>query len=128
VTTDIYTTTPHSRRGQEVAVGIRFDLTKLTQTQKDMLWALTRALRCLGIGFDTGSDGAVLDWEWDWSLRGPVKVTFKNFVGDDPQNRYVREVLQPSVPGDLSSRLGALQALEQLVKSLSVDKDKPDGS
>ena len=31
----------------------------------------------MGIRFDTGSGCHGRDWEWDWSLRGPISVTFR---------------------------------------------------
>lgn len=31
----------------------------------------------LGIGFDKGMGLGGRDWEWDWSLRGPISVRFR---------------------------------------------------
>jgi len=31
----------------------------------------------LGIAFDKGMGPAGRDWEWDWSLRGPISVRFR---------------------------------------------------
>lgn len=36
------------------------------------------ALRDMGISFDTGIGNHGRDWEWDWSLRGPISVRFKS--------------------------------------------------
>jgi hypothetical protein len=45
----------------------------------DKLFQVEKLLREMGIEFDCGgsyaNDGSLVrDWEWDWSLRGPVKV------------------------------------------------------
>jgi hypothetical protein len=32
----------------------------------------------MGISFDTGSGSHGRDWEWDWSLRGPISVQFRS--------------------------------------------------
>lgn len=37
-----------------------------------------RALRSMGIGFDTGMGCGGRDWEWDWSLSGPISVKFRS--------------------------------------------------
>lgn len=79
-----------SSRGREVAVGIHFDLTMFKPEDLDKLFAAESLLRQIGVTFDTGSNGKTRDWEWDWSLNGPVKVSYKNFVDEDPQNRHVR--------------------------------------
>lgn len=47
-----------------------FDFNKLHQIEK--------LFRELGITFDTGAGCGGRDWEWDWSLEGPVKVTLSN--------------------------------------------------
>lgn len=61
-------------RRQIVEVGIHFDLSKVDQ--KD-LFEIEKLLSKNGIHFDTGAGCGNRDWEWDWSLRGPVKVRFK---------------------------------------------------
>ena len=30
----------------------------------------------MGIHFDTGAGCGNRDWEWDWSLRGPIEIHF----------------------------------------------------
>ena len=82
-------------RGKDVAVNIQFDTSKFSSEQMDKLFEVENLLRELGVSSDTGAafddDGTrKRDWQWDWSLRGPVKVTFVNFTDDDPKNRYVR--------------------------------------
>lgn len=41
------------------------------------LWEIEKRLRNMGIEFDSGCGAAGRDWEWDYSLSGPVRVTFK---------------------------------------------------
>lgn len=53
---------------------VKFNLAKMTQDQKNDLWGIESALRRIGITFDAGSDGDVRDWEWDWSLKGPISI------------------------------------------------------
>lgn len=53
---------------------VKFDLSKMTQDQKNDLSAAESALRAIGVTFDMGSDGNVRDWEWDWSLKGPISI------------------------------------------------------
>lgn len=82
-------------RGRDVAVNIAFDTSKFTSEDMQKLFHVEELLRELGISSDTGAafndDGTQRrDWQWDWSLRGPVKVEFVNFTDDDPKNRYVR--------------------------------------
>ena len=31
-------------------------------------------LEDIGITFDTGASGNERDWEWDWSLKGPINI------------------------------------------------------
>lgn len=35
-------------------------------------------LRRLGVEFDKGVGFSGRDWEWDWSLRGPISVRFRS--------------------------------------------------
>ena len=37
---------------------------------------IERALAEIGIEFDTGAGPNGRDWEWDWSLRGPIEIRF----------------------------------------------------
>ena len=81
---------------REVAVQIIFDTTNFTKEKLTKLRKAETLLREVGISFESGAGidkGTVInrDWEWDWSLHGPVKVKFQNFVDEDPKNRYVRE-------------------------------------
>ncbi len=38
---------------------------------------IERTFREMGIEFDTGMGLDGRDWEWDWSLKGPISVRFK---------------------------------------------------
>lgn len=82
-----------TRHGEEVEVGIHFRQPSLGKDGMEKLFQVESLLRELGVSFDTGGTvggGGVRDWEWDWSLKGPVRVTFCRFVRDDPKNRYNR--------------------------------------
>jgi hypothetical protein len=72
-------------RRKEAEVRIEFDKTKVDM---DKLFKIEEALSEIGITFDTGAsigdpDGDVRDWEWDWSLEGPVKVYFVRFKREE---------------------------------------------
>jgi hypothetical protein len=62
-------------KGDELDVLIRF---KGGWEAAGDLAAVEREIRKLDIGFDTGASADGRDWEWDWSLSGPVTVTFKS--------------------------------------------------
>ena len=61
-------------RRQQVQVGIHFDLSKVDMPD---IFEIEKLLNKNGIHFDTGAGCGNRDWEWDWSLRGPVEVRFK---------------------------------------------------
>ena len=52
---------------------IQFDLSKVDIQD---VFVLERLLDKMGIKFDTGTGFGCRDWQWDWSLKGPVKVTY----------------------------------------------------
>lgn len=79
---------------EEVEVLINFDLSKIPHGK---LFKLEQLLDEMGIHFDTGTDFRTRDWEWDWSLSGPVKVFFKKLVKDNPTNRYKRHLRKPVI-------------------------------
>lgn len=92
---------------EEAEVLIQFGFQDLTKEQRDKLWKIESLFHELGIYFDTGGAiGGARDWEWDWSLRGPVKVFFKKFVKDDPKNRYYREENPPEEQPDSQDSQG----------------------
>ncbi len=101
----------------EVEVNILWDLSKMDAAQRALFFEITRALPLLGVSFDTGSDGKGFDWEWDWSLRGPVKVHFRRFTSDNPKNRYVRERdRRPVDPGEKRAAMQTVQRLCSLIE------------
>jgi hypothetical protein len=75
---------------KEVEVLIQFDLTQLDKEKRDKLNKVEKLLRDIGISFDTGSGCGGRDWEWDWSLKGPVKVFVKRYKQEEKehQNRF----------------------------------------
>jgi hypothetical protein len=64
------------RRGQPVEVSLAFE--RLSKENLEHLFAAERQLNKAGITFDTGYafPSRTRDWSWDWSLEGPVSVTF----------------------------------------------------
>jgi hypothetical protein len=56
-------------------VNISFDMEKLGKKGLDTLFEIEKKFHEIGISFDTGGGCGGRDWEWDWSLKGPVKVT-----------------------------------------------------
>jgi|WetSurSiteA1Bulk_404760.scaffolds.fasta_scaffold00030_13 hypothetical protein len=67
---------------KEAHVWIQFDMTKLGQDKLHKLFQAEKLLNEIGISFDTGGGFGGRDWEWDWSLKGPVKVYFKELKED----------------------------------------------
>lgn len=64
---------------KECEVSLRFTVPK---DKMKHIYEATKALAKVGISFDTGgsiTDPVDYDWEFDWSLKGPVKVLFKRF-------------------------------------------------
>jgi hypothetical protein len=47
------------------------------QLNTGALAKVERGLSEIGIGFDKGAGCDGRDWEWDWSLSGPISVTFR---------------------------------------------------
>jgi len=64
-----------TEKKQKPKIGISFDLSKVNI---DDLFEIERLLLKNGISFDTGAGMGHRDWEWDWSLKGPVKVTVRD--------------------------------------------------
>jgi len=64
----------------DVEVKIQFDLNSMTKDQIEALFEAEKWLLKAGIYFDTGAGEGKRDWQLDWSLKGPVKVKFKNHV------------------------------------------------
>ncbi len=55
---------------------------KLTPEQRDKVYAARQLLAEVGVTFDSDidADGSICCWDFDWSLKGPVKVIFQRFV------------------------------------------------
>lgn len=51
-------------------------------------------LRHMGITFDRSQGFGGRDWEWDWSLKGPVRVKFRS-KAREPQER--KTIQQPAL-------------------------------
>ncbi len=45
--------------------------------QRGRLPEIARLLSEIGITFDSGQGCSGRDWEWDWSLEGPISVRFR---------------------------------------------------
>lgn len=84
--------TYHGSREGEVL--INFDLIKIPRKK---VMELEKLLNEMGITFDTGGDSTSRNWEWDWSLSGPVNVYFKRFVEDNPDNRYMSKSMKKRI-------------------------------
>lgn len=82
-----------NEREVEVCLKIKTKTSEEFQIAREILHLFLK----LGITFDTGmqqvEDGIIHDWEFDWSLKGPIRVVFNEFVDQDPENRYVREAM-----------------------------------
>lgn len=50
----------------------------LRKLSSGALAEMERALGNLGIGFDRGMGCDGRDWEWDWSLSGPISIRFRS--------------------------------------------------
>lgn len=63
-------------RGDAVDVTITIT-SKPLGAETSTVFQIENLLRLLDIGFDTGSGAGGRDWEFDWSLHGPIQVTFQ---------------------------------------------------
>lgn len=79
---------------REAEVLINFNLCKIS---REKVMELEKLLNEMGISFDTGGDSTSRNWEWDWSLDGPVNVFFKRFVEDNPDNRYMSKSMKKRI-------------------------------
>ena len=68
---------------REVEVTLHWE--KLTAEQRSKVYAARQLLAEVGVTFDSDvtPDGSICCWEFDWSLKGPVKVIFQRFKNDD---------------------------------------------
>jgi hypothetical protein len=86
------TVTYHGSREAEVL--FNFNLCKIPIKK---VMEVEKLLNEMGISFDTGGDSTSRNWEWDWSLNGPVNVFFKKFVEDNPNNRYMSKSMKKRI-------------------------------
>ena len=72
-------------RGQEIDVNIKFVSDRLfaadteeavRQFHAGKICDAKRALNDAGITFDSGLGFGAREWEWDWSLCGPISIRF----------------------------------------------------
>jgi hypothetical protein len=77
----------------------------LRQFQSGELHTIQRRLNELGITFDSGMGAAGRDWEWDWSLKGPISVTFRRRC-QNPQYRASLHTLN-KVMAEIRAKMGA---------------------
>lgn len=67
-------------RMRECDVLVQIDLSKVKLQE---VMEAEKALRKLGITFDTGAGFGFRDWEWDFSLKGPINVYFQQFKKEE---------------------------------------------
>lgn len=76
----------------ELDVLIRFSEDPLNQhdpmkgLENGGLAEIEQQLRHMGIEFDKGQGFGGRDWEWDWSLKGPISIKFRA-KAKKPENR-----------------------------------------
>jgi len=81
---------------QEIDINIRFSEDPLIPSDPEKglfsgtLADIERQLSEICIDFDRGQGENGRDWQWDWSLSGPVSVTFKS-VAAKPEIRKPRQ-------------------------------------
>src|SRR5690349_18830397 len=63
--------------GQKIHVRVTLSHIPFEQCQE-----IENRLDELGIRFDTGQGAEGRDWEWDWSLSGPISVRFVSRARD----------------------------------------------
>lgn len=93
--------------GDEIDVRVTFSQDKLDDVTNPFrqlfsgeLFELEKRLGNIGIGFDRGVGFDGRDWEWDWSLKGPISVTFrgrasKPWLRRDPPQLFIVTQAKP---------------------------------
>ena len=83
--------TIHQVKGESIDVQLKFNLKKMSLVQIQHLQDAENSLIKAGFSFDSGTGGScspeprekdighTRDWQFDWSLKGPVKVSFIRF-------------------------------------------------
>jgi hypothetical protein len=64
---------------KECEVLIQIDMKKIPF---EKIKIIEDAFHKANIHFDTGAGMGFRDWEFDWSLKGPIKIYFKRFIED----------------------------------------------
>lgn len=86
----------NNKDDNEIEVSIKIRTT--TDEEREILFKIEKLFRQLGISFDTGgcniNGGFVRDWEFDWSLTGPIRVYKRQMVSDNKMNRHVRAAVK----------------------------------
>jgi len=59
----------------EQYINVSFDLEKLGDEGLAALFEIEQKFLEIGVSFDTGAGFGRRDWEWDFSLKGPIKIT-----------------------------------------------------
>ncbi len=99
--------------GQEIDVGVTFfddalDAETIQQGRRQFQSGpyreIEQKLRALGISFDSGIGPDGRDWEWDFSLKGPISVRFRR-VTKQPQYRASMHTLNATMK-EMRSKLG----------------------
>lgn len=62
------------------------------------LYEIEQRLYALGLSFDRGAGFEGRDWEWDWSLRGPISVRFRRRT-TKPANRLGSKAAKRAAAG-----------------------------
>lgn len=75
--------------GDEVDVRVTLKDLGALGGEASRVWDAQATLNDMGISFDTGSGFHGRDWEWDWSLRGPISVSFRGRARN-PERRLAR--------------------------------------
>lgn len=66
--------------------GDEIDVSVTIKANPNLAADVESALDDIGLSFDRGGNLDERDWEWDWSLRGPISVSFRG-VTIDPSKR-----------------------------------------
>ena len=81
--------------GDEIDVRITLSEDKLNENDPfralfgGAFFEIERTFHEMGISFDTGMGCEGRDWEWDWSLSGPISVSFRRRT-QRPERRTAR--------------------------------------
>jgi hypothetical protein len=68
---------------KEINALVQIDVENFTDEDREKLFQIEKLFLELGISFDTGLGFKKRDWEWDWSLQGPIKVYCMGFKDED---------------------------------------------